>query len=385
MAPTLLKFAEGYPAVALLGPRQSGKTTLVKATFENHVYISLENINQRTFAQDDPEKFLRTNENEYGLILDEVQHVPELLSYIQTHIDSNDRPGYFILTGSQNFIVHQAITQTLAGRIAILTLLPLSIHELEQAHMLPSTVESFLIKGGYPRIYARNLDPTPWYLNYTTTYIERDVRQITRVIDLSTFERFLKLCAGRIGQLVNFSSLANECGITHNTAKHWLSILQASYIIFLLQPHHKNFSKRLVKSPKLYFYDTGLACALLDLQDPQQLATNYYFGGIFESMVISELLKNAYNNGETANIYFWRDSHGHEIDCILERGTQLIPLEIKAGETITRNFFKGLDWWNELTGSDPEKGYLVYGGIQNQQRSKAQVFGWRSIANIKCF
>lgn len=383
MAQALKEYAKGYPAVAILGPRQSGKTTLAKATFSKHVYISLENINQRAFAQDDPEKFLKTNENPHGLILDEIQHVPELLSYIQTHIDTYDRPGYFVLTGSQNFIVHQSITQTLAGRIAILTLLPLSIQELSQSDHLPATVEELIIKGGYPRIYQKNLDPKPYYLNYISTYIERDVRQITRVIDLATFERFLKLCAGRVGQLVNLSSLASEAGITHNTVKSWLSILQASYIIFLLQPYYKNFSKRLVKSPKLYFYDTGLASALLNLSDPKRLTFDPMFGALFESLMISELYKTAFNKGQSPSIYFWRDSHGREIDCIIEKGTHLLPIEIKAGQTITRGFFSTLNWWNELTHSNPENSYLIYGGDQNQERSQANVIAWRSVSDIE--
>ncbi|MEX0849155.1 MAG: ATP-binding protein [Candidatus Dependentiae bacterium] len=379
---TLLKYAQGYPAIAILGPRQSGKTTLAKEIFKNHLYISLENINQRTFAQDDPEKFLRTNENEYGLILDEIQQVPELLSYIQTHIDTYDRPGYFILTGSQNFILHQSISQTLAGRIAITTLLPLSIEELKNASLLPNSPEALILKGFYPRIYAKDLEPEPWYIHYTTTYIERDVRQIVNVNDLSTFERFLQLCAGRIGQLVNFSSLASDAGISHNTARSWLSILQASYIIFLLQPHHKNFNKRLVKSPKLYFYDTGLACSLLGISEEKQLKTHYMVGGLFESLVISDIFKNIYNAGKKPKVYFWRDSHGHEVDCIIERGTELIPIEIKSGETITKNFFNGLYKWNNLSDTDPEKNYLIYGGTENQIRSKGKVLNWKSIANL---
>ncbi|MEX2437709.1 MAG: ATP-binding protein [Candidatus Babeliales bacterium] len=379
----LLEFAAGYPAVALMGPRQSGKTTLAKETFKQHIYISLENINQRNFAQDDPEKFLRTHDNSFGLILDEVQHVPALLSYIQTHIDTYDRPGYFILTGSQNFIVHQSISQTLAGRVALLTLLPLSIQELKQAHKLPDTADETILKGGYPRIYEKQLKPTAWYLNYLNTYVQQDVRQVTNVIDLDLFERFLKLCAGRVGQLVNFSSLANDCGITHNTARSWISILQASYIIFLLQPYYKNINKRTVKSPKLYFYDTGLICALLGIKEEQQVYPNPLYGGLFESMVISELLKDSYNKGETPSIYFWRDSHSNEVDCLLERGTELIPIEIKAGETISHNFFKGLNWWNTYRNQNPEKGYLVYGGTENQTRSKGNVVSWKSIDRIE--
>lgn len=379
----LLEYAKGYPALGIFGPRQSGKTTLARAVFNNHVYITLENLNNRQFAQTDPEKFLKAYENEHGLILDEIQQVPELLSYIQTQIDMFGRPGYFVLTGSQNVIVHQSVSQTLAGRIAIVTLLPLSTHELKQSHMLSDAPEGAIIKGGYPRIYDKNLDPTQWSLNYVETYIERDVRQITRVIELSTFERFLKLCAGRTGQLLNIASLANEAGISQVTAKSWLSILQASYIIFLLQPHHNNLNKRLVKSPKLYFYDTALACALMGITQELQLRTNFMYGALFESYIIADLIKNSFNAGKRPSVYFWRDSHGHEIDVVIERGQELIPLEIKGGQTIVNDFFKGLDWWNEQAESDPEKGYLIYGGTETHQRSKGRVISWQDTNDIQ--
>lgn len=378
MEKILKELAKGYPAIALLGPRQSGKTTLSQATFKDHKYISLENINERTFAQQDPVKFLKTYENEHGLILDEIQHVPDLLSYIQTEIDAKDRPGYFILTGSQNFIVYQSVSQTLAGRVAILTLLPLSLQELKNADQMKPTAEECILFGGYPRIYTKNLNPNKWYLDYVTTYIERDVRQITRVIDLSSFERFLKLCAGRVGQILNISALASECGISHTTAKQWISILQASYIIFLLEPYYKNFNKRLIKAPKLYFFDTGLACALLGLTEPEQIRNNYYFGALFESMIIAELFKSSYNNGDKPQIYFWRDSHGNEMDCVIEKGQKLIPIEIKAGQTINTDFFKGLNWWYENIENKPENGYLIYGGTQDQMRSKGNVLSWQS-------
>lgn len=380
--PLLEKYAKGYPAIALLGPRQTGKTTIAKITFPNHTYISLESLNNRVFAQEDPEKFLKTHENKHGLILDEIQYVPELLSYIQTHIDAFDRPGYFILTGSQNFIVHESVSQTLAGRVAILTLLPFSVSELKKPKLLSDSLYELIVTGGYPRIYNKSLDPTTWYLNYVTTYIERDVRQITKVIDLATFDRFLKLCAGRVGQLINFSSLASDAGISHNTAKSWLSVLQASYIIHLMQPYYKNFSKRLVKSPKLYFYDTGLLCALLNITNAKQLETHYLFGGIFESFVMNELAKTKHNAGIPADFYFWRDSHGHEVDFIIEHAGKLLAIEIKAGQTISRSFFKGLTWWNELSNNDPENSYLIYTGQQKQIRSQGNVLNWQSIHTV---
>lgn len=375
-------FATKLPVVAVLGPRQSGKTTLSKIAFPKHKYISFEDIDQRIFAASDPRRFLRENKNEHGLILDEIQHVPDLLSYIQTYVDQEMQNGYFILTGSQNFLVMQAVSQSLAGRVAVLTLLPLSINELKENNLLADISSKAIYYGGYPRIFEQNLLPSEWYPQYILNYIERDVRQIANVVDISAFQRFVKLCAGRIGQLLNVFSLASDCGISPNTAKAWLSILEASYIIFLLQPHFKNFSKRLTKSPKLYFYDTGIACNLLEIKSEEALSTHYLRGGLFESMVISDLLKNYYNRGERPSLYFWRDSHGHEIDCIIDMGTKLIPIEIKAGETIDLSYFKGLDYWNDLAQVSPENGYVIYGGKENQRRSKGNIVSWVNIQSI---
>jgi len=366
-----------------LGPRQTGKTTLTRATFPNHTYISFEKLNDRQFAQDDPERFLQVNENQYGVILDEIQYVPDLLSYIQVNIDLFKRPGYFILTGSQNLLIRQAVSQTLAGRIAICTLLPLSVHELANANLLPSTADSFLMHGGYPRVYDTDVEPVGWYLNYIATYIERDVRDILKVVDLSAFGRFMKLLAGRTGQILNVTSLSSDCGISQPTVQAWISVLEASYIIFLLQPHDKSFNRRLIRSPKIFFYDSGLCVALLGIENQKQIETHYLYGNIFETMVVSELYKAAYNKGKKPNVYFWRESHGHEIDCVIEHGQELIPVEVKSAQTIKSDFFIGLDWWNNLTGSDPQKGYLVYGGTQNQPRSKANVIGWQSIGKIR--
>lgn len=379
---SLKKYASQYPVVTIFGPRQSGKTTLAQTTFASHAYISLEDLDKRALASSDPRTFLEINKNEYGLILDEIQHVPSLLSYIQTYVDAHDKPGYFILTGSQNFLMHAAVSQTLAGRLAIITLLPLSIAELTENNLITHNVNDVMFKGGYPRIWKKNLEPNPWYLFYTKTYLEQDVRQITQVHDLSTFERFIRLCAGRIGQIINLSAIASECGISHNTVKAWLSVLEASYIIFLLQPHHKNFNKRLVKSPKLYFYDTGLACALLNIKTEEQIVTHYMRGALFECLVINEIMKTSYNRGQIPSIYFWRDLQGHEIDCVIENGAELVPVEIKSGQTIDSSFFDSLTYWNDLTQADPTKGYLVYGGTEVQPRSKGNVIGWKSIPKI---
>ncbi len=239
-----------------------------------------------------------------------------------------------------------------------------------------------ILKGFYPIIYAQNYNPVEWYADYIISYVERDVRTITEVTDLATFQRFMKLCAGRIGQLVNLTSLGNDCGVSYNTIKKWLSILEASYIIFILQPHFENFSKRLIQTPKIYFYDTGLACSLLGIETQEQLASHYLRGGLFESMIITELYKGFYNSDRTPRLYFWRDKTGNEVDCILERGTRLFPIEIKAGMTINSDFFDGLTYWNELAQAKPEDGFIVYGGTENQKRSRGNVIGWSQVATI---
>ena len=382
LKPVLINYATKFPVVAILGPRQSGKTTLSQATFTNHQYVSLENPDTRTFALTDPRGFLATHDNAYGIILDEIQHAPDLLSYIQTIVDREKKPGYFVLTGSQNFLIGQTITQTLAGRIAILTLLPLSINEFKENSLLPAAIETAIFTGGYPRIYADTIRPFEWYPNYIITYVERDVRQIINIQDLTVFQNFVKLCAGRIGQLLNISSLGNDCGISTTTARSWLTLLEASYIIFLLQPHHNNFSKRLIKSPKLYFFDTGLACSLLGIESEKQITTHYLRGGLVESLLISDFFKQVYNAGRKPHLYFWRDSHGHEVDCIREKGSQLIPIEIKAGKTISNNYFTELSYWNELTKSDPAQSFVIYAGNENQQRTNGKVLGWQSAGSI---
>lgn len=376
----LLDIATKFPVVALLGPRQSGKTTLSKATFTKYHYVSLEDLDVRAFATNDPRAFLELHKNQHGIILDEIQNVPTILSYIQTVVDTHRIPGYFILTGSQNFLVNESITQTLAGRVAILTLLPLSIAELQKNALLPEPIEGLLYKGSYPSLYITpHITPPEWYPNYILSYLERDVRQIKNVTDLTIFKRFVQLCAGRIGQILNLTSLGNDCGISSNTAKAWLSLLEASYIIYLLHPHYKNFSKRLIKSPKIYFYDTGLACSLLGIETEKQLYTHYLRGGLVESVVISELYKAYYNAGRVPHLYFWRDSKGDEIDCIIEKPEGLVAVEIKAGKTISSDYFDGLNYWSNLTSTDPAHCYLIYAGPENQKRSQATVVSWKSI------
>ncbi|MBI2411435.1 MAG: ATP-binding protein [Candidatus Kerfeldbacteria bacterium] len=376
----LKQLAQQMPAIAVIGPRQAGKTTLVRKVFRDKPYVSLEDLDTREFAQTDPRRFL--DQYQEGAIFDEIQRVPDLLSYLQTMIDNQPVNGRFILTGSHNYLLQQHVSQTLAGRVAMLTLLPLSLEELEQASSKTKSIESYLFTGCYPRIYDQHLNPSEWYSSYIQTYVERDVRLIKNISDLQAFQKFIKLCAGRIGQILNLSSLANDCGITHNTAKAWMSILESSYIVFLLQPHHKNFSKRLIKMPKLYFYDTGLACALLHITNVAQLKTHYLYGGLFESFIIAELMKFRFNQGAQPNCYFWRDRLGHEIDCIIEQGDQLIPIEIKSGKTIVSDYFKGIQYWTNLAGMSAEHGYVIYGGMQNQQRSQGHVLSWKNMKQI---
>lgn len=378
----LKKVAQEFPVVTLFGPRQSGKTTLAQLTFQHHMYVSLEDLDIRMQALEDPRGFLEHYANPHGIILDEVQHVPSLLSYIQTYVDQKKQPGYFILTGSQNFLINQAVTQTLAGRMAILTLLPCSIAELEKSNVLPEMIEDLVYKGSYPSLYAQERMVSLWYSSYIASYIERDVRQVTNIGDLATFKLFLKLCAGRVGQLLNVSSLANDCGISLRTAQEWLSILQASYVIVLLQPHYKNFSKRLVKTPKLYFFDTGLACSLLGLESAAQVVSHYLRGGLVENLIITDLYKQYYNSSREPQIYFWRDNHGHEIDCLLEKGDTLVPIEIKAGRTLTKDYFSTFDFWHQLTGGLPAMAFVVYGGYENKNFSYGNAVSWRSVNTI---
>jgi len=378
----LKNVAKQFPVVAVLGPRQSGKTTLVKATFKKYVYISLEELDNQRSALSDPRHFLELHKNAHGIILDEIQNTPDLLSYIQTYVDEHKKPGYFILTGSHNILLNEAISQTLAGRVSILTLLPLSIKELNQTKLLTKNLEKTMFTGCYPRIFDEKINPQKWYRNYIRTYIERDVRMLKNVSSLSLFQKFIKLCAGRIGQLLNLTSLGNDCGISTNTARDWISILECSYIIFLLRPHHKNFSKRLIKTPKIYFFDTGLACSLLEITDEKELNTSYLRGNLFESFVISEMIKNRYNKDLQPNLYFWRDSQGHEIDCIIEKGIKLTPVEIKVGKTVNSSFFDELKYWNELSHSNPKNSFLIYGGKEKHVRQGIKALDWQSLTSI---
>lgn len=374
------RLAKHFPVLAILGPRQSGKTTLAKQSFPEYKYFSLETPDIREFAQQDPRGFLRNYET--GMILDEIQNVPELFSYIQTLVDESGLIGRFILTGSQNFALNNHISQSLAGRIALLKLLPLSINELKNADILPTFYESLLFYGGYPRIHAQKILPTDWYPNYIQTYIERDIRQLKNVSDLSLFQKFVKLCAGRIGQLINWSDLARDCGISYHTAQDWVSLLEASFVVFLLKPHHENFNKRLIKAPKLYFYDTGLACSLLDITSEKYLQSHFLRGNLFESFIISELMKASYNQAGTPYFYFWRDKLGHEIDLIFEQAGKVRAVEIKSSQKLSQDTFKELTYWQKLAQIGTDTSYVIYGGDEPQTRSQAQVYGWKEAPSV---
>jgi len=343
--------------------------------------VNLEEIEIREYAQNDPKAFLAQFPD--GAVLDEVQRVPTLFSYLQTIVDASRKPGQFILTGSQQFGLYQQITQSLAGRVASVVLLPFAYDELKGTKHASQTIEELLITGFYPPIYDRSLDASVWYANYVRTYIERDVRQMIQVRDLSTFQRFVRMCAARTGQLLNLSALASDCGITHNTAKAWISTMEASYVIYLLKPHFQNFNKRLVKTPKLYFFDPGLAAWLLGIQKPEQLSIHSARGALFETFVVSELLKSRFNAGLEPNIYFWRDRTGNEIDIVIESGSVLIPVEIKSAKTIAQDFFVGLKRWKDIAGKVGRKGWLIYGGESFQNRAECVVLPWKRVAEVQ--
>ncbi len=379
-ASTLKQLARGYPILAITGPRQAGKTTLAKSTFPDKPYVSLEDPDTRAFAEEDPRGFLGRFEE--GAILDEVQRCPSLFSYLQTRVDANSRMAEFVLTGSQHFGLLSNITQSLAGRVALVQLLPFSLQELHSGHVPVTDLDDVLWRGLYPPIHDRSLAPERWFANYVMTYVERDVRQLIEVQNLSLFQRFLKMCAARTGQLLNMTSLANDCGVTHKTIGAWLSVLEAGYIIFLLQPHHKNFGKRLVKTPKLYFYDTGLAAYLMGIQDAAHLSIHSARGALFENLVISELLKNRFNQGLGSNLYFWRNSTGEEVDVLIEQGDKLMPVEIKSSQTFNAEYLTGLNKWTRYAGATALQAQLVYGGYDSMIRNGVAVHSWKAMQEM---
>jgi hypothetical protein len=372
----VLAMCQKYPIVTVTGPRQSGKSTLLRHYFPEYTYVSLENEDMRALAADDPHGFLRTFPDK--TIIDEAQRVPSLFSYLQTYTDEAGKKGMYLLSGSNNFLLMEKISQSLSGRTAILKLLPFSHQELLDAEKLPLQADEVIYKGCYPRIYDKEIDPLDFYPSYIQTYVERDVRLLKNIGNISQFMKFLRLCAGRVGQLLNLSSLANECGIAVSTAKEWVSVLQTSYICYLLEPDYHNYAKRLVKTPKLYFYDTGLVCALLGIASSQQVATHYLRGGLFENMVINERLKAYYHSGRVPNFTFWRDSTGNEVDLLEYADGQVQAYEIKSGATFSPDQFKGLAKWSKLSGVPAGQCGVIYGGDQVIQTSQGKVIPWRT-------
>lgn len=377
---TLVRLAQGFPIVAITGPRQSGKTTLSKAIFKDKPYITLENPDEREFAHNDPKRFLARFPN--GAILDEVQRCPQLLSWLQGWVDERGLMGDFVLTGSSQFDLIAGITQTLAGRVGRVELLPLSAAELAATHQLPDSLSQALLQGGYPALYDRQVSTQNWFSNYIATYVERDVRQLVAVRDLGQFQTFVKMCAARTGQLLNLASLGADCGISAVTAKQWLSVLETSYIVTLLRPHHRNFGKRLVKTPKLYFLDSGLAAWLMGIRQAETLETHAARGALFETWVVSELYKQRLNAGLSPDLYFWRDSSGNEVDILSETPAGLRPLEIKSGSTFASDWANSLKKWQTLAQEDSLQPALVYGGPLSYEREGLKVWGWKDVTSI---
>lgn len=381
LQPRLLELAGRYPVLTLTGPRQSGKTTLSRMAFPDLPYVSLENPVQRELAQEDPVAFFGRYGD--GAVIDEVQRVPQVFSYLQGLVDEDPRPGRFVLTGSQNLALVDALSQSLAGRTTLTELLPLSLEEVRRFPDPPEDLLTLLWQGGYPRIYERGLPAGEWLADYTATYVERDVRRLVSVGDLLLFQTFLRLCAGRTGQLLNLSSLANDCGISQPTARKWLSVLEASYIVFRLPPFFANLGKRLIKTPKLYFYDAGLAASLLRIETPGQLATHPLRGPLFETWVVGEIAKAHLHRGRRPRLSFYRERSRLEIDLVLEKGADVVLVEIKSGRTPSGAFFSAFDRFAE-TVKDREAPRIagrvvVYGGDESQDRSRGRLLSWRDL------
>jgi predicted AAA+ superfamily ATPase len=378
--PVLVRLAQQYPVLTITGPRQSGKTTLARAVFPGKPYVSLEDPDVRRFAMDDPRGFLGGYPQ--GAILDEIQRVPELSSYLQGVVDAAPQPGRFILTGSHQFELMNQVSQSLAGRTALLRLLPFTLAETlrAQSRATPPDLAQALLTGFYPRIHDRGLDPTQALGDYFATYVERDLRQLLAVHDLQRFERFVRLCAGRTGQLLNLSSLSNDAGVSHVTARAWIDLLQTSFIVHLLPPWFTNTGKRLIKAPKLYFYDVGLACWLLGLRTTGQVQRDPLYGALFENFIIMEAMKDRLNAGASAEMYFYRDSEGHEVDLLLPVGSQVHAIEIKAGATVNPDYFKGLKTFAAHHPQACAGGSVMFGGSTGQARSDWPVHSWRELA-----
>lgn len=374
LQPKLIDSFTKFPIVAICGPRQSGKTTLVKQTFPHLKYVNLEDPYLRAMIEEDPNGFLRNHQN--GLIIDEAQNFPQLFSYLQVHSDAQNIPGQFILTGSQQFLLNEKISQSLAGRVSTFNLLPLSYTEISQ-HVDPPELIELIFKGFYPRIYQYNIDPEEFYGNYIQTYIERDLRQLQHIMDLSLFQKFMRLCANRVGQVLNASALAIECGVSHVTIARWLSVLEASYIVYLLKPYYVNINKRLIKASKLYFYDPGLVCYLLNIRSSDQIGMHFAKGSLFENYILSELLKYYSNKGKAADLYYIRNKTGHEVDFILPKDNRVVLLEVKAGETISPSLFTNLCYWQNYI--ENSVSYLVFAGTSEAMSNykETKILNWK--------
>jgi predicted AAA+ superfamily ATPase len=377
---TAQRLAKGFPAIAVTGPRQSGKTTLARALFADKAYVSLENPDEHAFAERDPRAFL--NRFASGAILDEVQRCPHLLSWLQGLVDERGRMGDFVLTGSAQFDLIAGITQSLAGRVGRIELLPLTVDELAAAGKLPSTLEDLLLCGGYPALYDRELSPGDWFPNYVSTYLERDVRQLVAVRDLSLFQRFVRMCAARSGQLLNLAALGADCGVSAVTARQWLSVLEASYLVARLPPYHRNFGKRLIKSPKLYFLDVGLMAWLLGIRDAASIQTHAARGALFETYVVSECIKQRFNAGQGADLYFWRDNTGHEVDLLFDTPQGMQAVEIKSGSTFASDWPDAIHRWRKFATDAAHTPVIVYGGEGAYERQGCRVIGWRELQAI---
>lgn len=369
------KLWEVFPILTITGPRQSGKTTLIKAFNFGLPYISMEDIDIRLLATEDPRGFLENYPD--GAIFDEVQNVPNLFSYIQTLVDSTKRK--YVLSGSQNFQLIESITQSLAGRTAILRLFPFSLEEIA-GHVAISRYHDYVFKGSYPRIYDKEIEPIDYYPSYINTYIQRDVRLIKNIENLSLFTKFLRLCAGRIGQPINVSNLANDTGVSPKTVQSWLSVLESSYIIHFVQPYFNNYNKRIVKSPKLYFVDTGVACSLLGLESVGQLSNFYLVGNLFENMVINELIKYRMNKGLPTNTYYWQNRNRKEIDLIVDNPNGPIAIEIKSGRTMTKSYFDNIKYWRSTLNEETSKAYVIYGGDKDIKIENDFLVSWSNLS-----
>ncbi len=373
----ILSMANYYPVITIVGPRQSGKTTLVKHLFKDKPYVSLENIDEQNFALSDPREFLARFPK--GVILDEIQKCPELLSYIQSIVDDKNINGMYVLTGSHQLSLHNSISQSLAGRTAVLKLLPLSIAELTNTN-ITLTLDNYLLSGGYPRIFTNEINPTKYYRDYVQTYIERDVRHIINIKDLKIFQHFIKLCAGRIGQVFNASNLSNELGVSHSTIRNWLSVLEASFVVFHLPAYFENFNKRIIKSSKLYFSDLGLASYLLGISNIEQISRDPLRGGLVENLAILEFFKSSLNQGIEPDFYFFRESNNNEVDLIIKKSTNLYPVEIKSSSTFNQHMLKNLLYFKAITNC--QNGTLIYSDEQEQKINNTEVINFKNIKNF---